>query len=101
MERQEILEAMTELKLYGVRASFDEIAGKGLARRDEIFSPSRQSNPRRTYPPAGALDQLSHERRQVPGSSRILANSSSPTRRSMQDWCANSPPAPSWTHGAM
>ena len=28
MERHEILEAMTELKLYGMRASFDEIAGK-------------------------------------------------------------------------
>ena len=37
MERHEILEAMTELKLYGMRASFDEIAGKGLNRRDEIF----------------------------------------------------------------
>jgi hypothetical protein len=33
MERHEILEAMSELKLYGMRASFDEIAGKGLARR--------------------------------------------------------------------
>src|SRR5580658_4337606 len=37
MERHEILEAMTELKLYGMRASFDEIAGKGLTRRDEIY----------------------------------------------------------------
>ena len=37
MERHEILEAMTELKLFGMRASFDEIAGKGLNRRDEIF----------------------------------------------------------------
>src|SRR3978361_599479 len=37
MERHEILEAMGELKLYGMRASFDEIAGKGLARREEIF----------------------------------------------------------------
>jgi DNA replication protein DnaC len=37
MERHEILEALTELKLYGMRASFDEIAGKGLNRRDEIF----------------------------------------------------------------
>ena len=37
MERHEILEAMTELKLYGMRASFDEIAGKGLGRRDEIL----------------------------------------------------------------
>jgi len=37
MERHEILAAMTELKLYGMRASFDEIAGKGLSRRDEIY----------------------------------------------------------------
>ena len=37
MERQEILEAMGELKLYGMRASFDEIAGKGPARRDELY----------------------------------------------------------------
>jgi hypothetical protein len=37
MERQEILEVMSELKLYGIRASFDEVAGKGLARRDEIY----------------------------------------------------------------
>ena len=37
MERHEILEAMTELKLYGMRASFDEIAGKGLSRREEIY----------------------------------------------------------------
>ena len=37
MERHEILEAMTELKLYGMRASFDEIAGKGVARRDELY----------------------------------------------------------------
>ena len=40
MERHEILEAMSELKLYGMRASFDEIAGKGLARRDRDLSPS-------------------------------------------------------------
>jgi len=37
MERHEILEAMDELKLYGMRASFDEIAGKGLSRRDEFY----------------------------------------------------------------
>jgi hypothetical protein len=37
MERHEILEAMSELKLHGMRASFDEIAGKGLARRDELY----------------------------------------------------------------
>jgi hypothetical protein len=37
MERHEILEAMSELKLYGMRASFDEIADKDLARRDELY----------------------------------------------------------------
>ena len=37
MERHDILEAMGELKLYGMRASFDEIAGKGLVRRDELY----------------------------------------------------------------
>ena len=28
---------MSELKLHGMRASFDEIAGKGLDRRDELY----------------------------------------------------------------
>jgi DNA replication protein DnaC len=28
---------MTNLKLYGMRASFDEIAGKGLVRREELY----------------------------------------------------------------
>src|SRR5258705_10481595 len=37
MDRQYIPEDRSELKLYGMRASFDEIAGKGLARRDEIY----------------------------------------------------------------
>ncbi len=37
IERHQIIEAMTKLKLYGMRASFDEIAGKGLARREELY----------------------------------------------------------------
>ena len=37
MERHQIIEAMTSLKLYGMRASFDEIAGKGLNRREELY----------------------------------------------------------------
>jgi hypothetical protein len=37
MERQDILSAMTDLKLLGMRASFDEIVGKGIARRDEFY----------------------------------------------------------------
>ena len=31
MERTQLFDLMGELKLYGMRASFDEIAGKGLA----------------------------------------------------------------------
>ena len=37
MECHQIIDAMTGLKLYGMRASFDEIAGKGLARREELY----------------------------------------------------------------
>jgi len=37
MERHQIIDAMTGLKLYGMRANFDEIAGKGLARREELY----------------------------------------------------------------
>jgi DNA replication protein DnaC len=37
MERHQIIDAMTALKLFGMRASFDEIAGKGLVRRDELY----------------------------------------------------------------
>jgi DNA replication protein DnaC len=37
MERHELLEAMDELKLHGMRASFDEITGKGLQRSEELY----------------------------------------------------------------
>ncbi len=37
MERHDLLEAMDDLKLHGMRASFDEITGKGLQRRDELY----------------------------------------------------------------
>jgi DNA replication protein DnaC len=37
MERHQILEAMSALKLYGMRASFDEALGKGPARREEFY----------------------------------------------------------------
>jgi len=37
MERHELLETMDELKLHGMRASFDEITGKALQRRDELY----------------------------------------------------------------
>ncbi len=37
MERQDILAALTELKLLGMRTAFDEVVGKGMARRDEFY----------------------------------------------------------------
>ena len=37
MERHQLIEAMTGLKLHGMRASFDEIVGKGLNRREELY----------------------------------------------------------------
>jgi len=100
MERHEILEAMSELKLYGMRASFDEVAGKGLARRDEI------------YPLIASLIRAERTHRQARSisyriggaksrSSRTSTSSSSPIRRSMQGKFASSPPAPSSTPSAM
>ena len=67
MERHEILEAMSELKLFGMRANFDEIAGKGLdtARRD--LSAHCQPDQGGAHAPAGPLHQLSYQRGQVPG----------------------------------
>jgi hypothetical protein len=37
--RHEILEGSNKLKLFGMRANFDEIVGKGLARREELYPP--------------------------------------------------------------
>ena len=67
MERHEIIEAMEELKLHGMRASFDEIAGKGLARRDELYPLIASLIPGRAHTPAGPIDQLPDRRHQVPG----------------------------------
>jgi len=67
MERHEILEAMDELKLHGMRASFDEIAGKGLVRRDEIYpllaSLLRAEHNHRHR----QVDRLPDQQRQIPG----------------------------------
>ena len=90
MERHEILDAMSELKLYGMRASFDEIAGKGLARRDEI------------YPLIASLIRAERTHRQARSisyriggakSSKISTSSSSPTRQSTKAKYVSLPPA--------
>jgi hypothetical protein len=67
MERQDILAALAELKLHGMRASFDEIAGKGLSRRDEFYPLiAGLIRAERTHRQARS-DQLSDHRRQIPG----------------------------------
>jgi hypothetical protein len=55
MERHQIIEAMTSLKLYGMRASFDEIAGKGLNRREERRSRITSRNCQRRAAPLPRL----------------------------------------------
>jgi hypothetical protein len=114
MERHEILEAMTERKLYGMRASFDAIAGKGLNRRDEIFpllaSLIRAERTHRqarsiSYRMSGArFPVLTSRFASLAGANetlaRILPSSSSPTRRSMKVGSANSRPSHSGTFPA-
>jgi len=89
MERHEILEAMSELKLYGMRASLTKVAGKGLARRDEI------------YPLIASLIRAERTHRQAARSatasggakfpvSRISTEFVSPILRSMKGKFANS-----------
>ena len=100
MERHEILEAMSELKLYGMRASFDEIAGKGLARRDEI------------YPLIASLIRAERTHRQARSISYRIGGAKFPVLKDIDTFTfadtpidegqvANSPPAPSWTLSAM
>ena len=98
MERHEILEAMSELKLYGMRASFDEIAGKGLARRDEI------------YPLIAALIRAEHTHRQARSISYRISGAKFPVLKDLDSFVfadtpvdqgvASSRPAPSWTPSA-
>jgi DNA replication protein DnaC len=71
MERHEILQAMGELKLYGMRASFDEIAGKGLARRDEL------------YPLIASLLRAEHTHRQARSISYRIAGAKFPVLKDL------------------
>ena len=84
MERHEILDAMSELKLYGMRASFDEIAGKGLARRDEI------------YPLIASLIRAEHTHRQARSISYRISGARFPVLKDLDSFvfadtrCSNS-----------
>ncbi|QXX76709.1 hypothetical protein [Methylovirgula sp. HY1] len=69
MERHEILDALSELKLTGMRASFDEITGKGLARREDI------------YPLIASLIRAEHTHRQARSISYRIAAAKFPVLR--------------------
>src|SRR5258708_24870350 len=81
MERHEILDAMSGLKLYGMRASFDEIAGKGLARRDEI------------YPLIASLIRAEHTHRQARSISYRIGGPRLPVLKYLDKLLFTDPPA--------
>ena len=74
MERHEILDAMSELKLYGMRASFDEIAGKGLSRRDEF------------YPLVASLIRAEHTHRQARSISYRISGAKFPVLKDLDSF---------------
>jgi len=57
MERTDILELMSTLKLYGMRAAYDEVMTTGIKRRHAVTD-RRRSTQRRDCREAGALDQV-------------------------------------------
>jgi DNA replication protein DnaC len=71
MQRQDILAAMTELKLLGMRAVFDEVMGKGMARRDEF------------YPLIASLIRAEHTHRQARSISYRIAGAKFPVLKDL------------------
>ena len=65
MERSEILATMGELKLYGMRAAFDEIITTAVKRQHEPQRVVGDLLTRRDQREAGAFDQVSDHHRQV------------------------------------
>lgn len=43
MERAQVLDLMTTLKLYGMRSAYDEVIGNGIKRQHEVEA--RSGNP--------------------------------------------------------
>ena len=65
MERSEILTTMGELKLYGMKAAFDEIITTAVKRQHEPQRDRRRPAHRRDRREAGALDQVPDHHRQA------------------------------------
>ena len=71
---------MSELKLYGMRASFDEIAGKGLSRRDE------------SYPLVASLIRVERTHRQARSISYRIGGAKFPVLKDLDAFiCADTP----------
>ena len=65
MERTEVLELMGELKLYGMRAAYDEVMSTGIKRQHEPPRIVGDLLKRRDRREAGALDQVPADHRQA------------------------------------
>ena len=99
MERSEILTAMGELKLYGMKAAFDEII---------VTAVKRQHEPQRVVGDLLAAEiseklarsikyQITIAKLPLP---RMSPTSPSTARRSTRPWCATSPAAASSSSSA-
>ena len=100
MERSEILTAMAELKLYGMKAAFDEIITTAV---------KRQHEPQRIVGDLLTAEITEKQARSIRyqisiaklRSPRMSRTSPSTTRRSTRRWCAISPAADSSPSNAM
>ena len=95
MERTEIFDLMGTLKLYGMRAAYDEVMAAGIKRQHEpprIVGDLLQGRDRRE---AGAVDQVPADHRQAAAGQGYRRLPASPARRSTRRWCASWQPAPS------
>ena len=82
MERHEVLEMMTALKLAGMRTAYDDILADGVKRRhpvQKIVGALLQARDRRQD---GALDQVPDDERQAADGQGTGPTSTSPLRRS-------------------
>ena len=65
MERTEVLDMMGELKLYGMKAAYDETLATALEAQARAAALRRRSPARRDLGEAGAVDQVSDHRLQA------------------------------------
>jgi hypothetical protein len=64
MERTQIFELMSELRLYGMKAAYDEIMAMGIKRQHEL--PRIVGDLLQAERKTSTLDQISNQNRQAP-----------------------------------